>query len=98
MYGIVHYVYVTIHSSIYQLLECLQKDPIDAGSDQPNFKKIPLEKTKMKEVKRRHESTTTTTTFVPPLCHRCAILTTNAASYLRMQMLGSVAKSIKHST
>ena len=44
-YGIVHYVYVTIHSSIHQLLECLQKDPKDAGSDQPNFKKKPLEKT-----------------------------------------------------
>jgi hypothetical protein len=52
MYGIVHYVYVTIHSSIHQLLECLQNDPKDAGSDQPNFKKKPLEKTKKKERKK----------------------------------------------
>ena len=57
-----------------------------------------IEKNKKERTKRRHESTATTTTVVPPLRHRCAILTTNAASYLRMQMLGSVAKSIKHST
>ena len=57
-----------------------------------------IEKNKKERTKRRHESTATTTTVVPPLRHRCATLTTNAASYLRMQMLGSVAKSIKHST
>ena len=42
-----------------------------------------------------HQSTTVCATVVPPLCMTNP---TNAASYLRMQMLGSVAKSIKHST